>query len=245
VFHEPTAAANRMPVRIKSNAAGLLLPLVGARYRLSDYLLQISERAYIVFMNYRKQYGFTLYEILITVVIMSIILTLGIPNLSEFVKNSRITNTVNDLHSTFPLARSEAARAKAPITICASADALSADPGCGGTFDQGWIVFLDLDGDTVRAGAGETLLRASGPVATGVSITVNGNATYFAFAATGMGRGDVVGTSFSTAMICDDRGLVPGGGGRATARRLVATPIGRATVISDLALIQAAGGVCP
>ena len=80
----------------------------------------------------------------------------------------------------------------------------------------------------------------------GITVTINDNATYFAFAATGLGRGDVGGVpAFQTAMICDDRGLEPGSGGRATARRLVATPIGRATVISDLALITAAGADCP
>ena len=48
-----------------------------------------------------------------------------------------------------------------------------------------------------------------------------------------------------TVMICDSRGIDTAPGGRATARRLVVTAIGRATVISDKAQILAAGGACP
>ena len=46
-------------------------------------------------------------------------------------------------------------------------------------------------------------------------------------------------------MICDGRGVDDAPGGRATARRLVTTAIGRATIISDKAQILAAGGACP
>ena len=49
----------------------------------------------------------------------------------------------------------------------------------------------------------------------------------------------------ATAMICDGRGIDDAPGGRATARRLVATPIGRATIISDKTMILNAGGTCP
>ena len=195
-------------------------------------------------MKSRKQSGFTIYELMITMLIIGVILTLGIPNLSEFTQNSRLTSTSNDLHSSFQLARSEAARAKTNITICASANSTDPAAVCGGTFNDGWIIFIDLDGDLVHD-AGENVLRAHPPIADGVIVTTNGGANYFSFAGTGLGRGDVNGPALSTAMICDARGIDDAPGGRATARRLVATPIGRATIISDKAMILAAGGVCP
>ena len=73
-------------------------------------------------MDKNTQSGFTLYELLITLLIVGIVLTLGIPNLSAFTSNSRMSSTVNDLHGSFLLARSEAVRAKSIITICASAN---------------------------------------------------------------------------------------------------------------------------
>jgi type IV fimbrial biogenesis protein FimT len=196
-------------------------------------------------MNRKKQLGFTIYELLITMLIIGVVLTLGIPNLAEFTQNSRLTATANDLHSSFQFARSEAARSKTNITICASANSLDPAAACGGTFNDGWIIFVDTDGNLVR-GAGENILRVHGQVANGVTITTNANSNYFSFAGTGLGRGDVGGIpSLSTAMICDGRGVDDAPGGRATARRMVATPIGRATIISDKAMIVGAGGVCP
>ena len=201
-------------------------------------------------MEKRLQTGFTLYELLITFLLVGIILALGVPNLAEFTRNSRMTGTANDLHAAFQLARSEAARAKTNITICASANALDAGANCGGTWDQGYIVFVDEDGDLTRGGGNETVLRAHGPADSGVSLAVANDAAYFSFAATGLGRGDVGGNpSVTQVVVCDERGNVTAAGGSSAARLLVATPLGRATVLRDKALIGNAladmGKACP
>jgi type IV fimbrial biogenesis protein FimT len=204
-----------------------------------------TARAYIPRMNRNKQHGFTLYELLITLLIVGVVLSLGIPNLSDFTRNSRITGTANDLHSSFMVARSEAARAKTNITICASADSSGAALCDGASFDEGWIIFVDLNGDIERAGVDENVLRRHPPIDDNIDITTNGGATYFSFAATGLGRGNVGGaTAFQTAMICDERGNVIAGGGSSAARRLVVTPIGRSTVLRDRDQITASGGAC-
>jgi len=197
-------------------------------------------------MDTRRQTGFTLYELMITLLVVGVILSLGIPNLTEFTQNSRLTGASNDLLSSFQLARSEAARSKSNITICASDNSLDPAANCGGTWDDGWIVFIDTNGDLNRAGAGENILRAYPATPSGVSVLPDNGATYFSFAGTGLGRGDVGGLpALSTVMICDGRGVDDAPGGRATARRLVTTAIGRATIISDKAQILAAGGACP
>ena len=203
-------------------------------------------RRYIAVMQIRQQSGFTLYEVMIVVVLIGIILSIGVPNMQEFVRNSRLTSTSNDLLASFQQARSEAARSKTNITICSSTTPLDPAATCGGTFNDGWIIFTDLNGDLVRAGAGENIIRAIPPVPVNITITTNGGANYFSFAGTGLGRGDVGGVAaLQTAMICDDRGVAVAPGGRATARRLVATAIGRATIISDHQAILDAGGACP
>lgn len=195
-------------------------------------------------MKKHGQNGFTLYELLITVLIVGIVLTVGIPNLSGFTQNSRITGTTNDLHGSFLLARSEAARAKQNITLCASADPMGAALCDGATFDEGWIIFVDVDGDIERAGADENVLKAFPPVDDAIDINTDG-ATYFSFAPTGLGRGNVNGVdAFVTAMVCDDRGNVVAPGGNSAARRLVVTPIGRSTVIRSQETIAASGDVC-
>lgn len=193
-------------------------------------------------MNPRNQTGFTLYELLTTMTIIGVVLAIGVPNMASFRQSSRITSTANDLHSSFHLARSEAARAKTSITICASADSMAAIPTCGGELEAGWIVFEDRDGDIV-VDAGEPILRRFPSVAEGIVINTTGPDDYFSFASTGLGRGNVTGTPpVSTAVICDERGNVRGSGGKSAARVLVVTPLGRATVLADEAQIAFHGG---
>jgi type IV fimbrial biogenesis protein FimT len=195
-------------------------------------------------MSRAKQHGFTIYELLITMLMIGIILSIGVPSMTAFTQNSRISGTANDLHSSFQLARSEAARSKSNITICASANSMDSAANCGGTFDDGWIIFIDLNGDIDRAGAGENVLRAHPAVSDRIDVTTNAGANYFSFAPSGLGRGDIGGPAVQTATICDERGNVPGQGGNSTARILVVTPIGRATVLRDVTQIDGAGG-CP
>lgn len=198
-------------------------------------------------MANRNLSGFTLYELLITIVIIGIVLTFGIPNFGVFTQNSRITSVANDLHSSFYLGRSEAARSKSNITICASANSMDAAATCGGTFDDGWIIFVDLNGDIQRAGVDENVLRRHPAIDDAIDIVAKGtggvDATFFSFAPTGLGRSDQSGfTAIQTAVICDGRGNVVAAGGNSAARYLVVTPIGRATVLRDVTQIAAAGG---
>lgn len=199
-------------------------------------------------MDKHLQRGFTLYELMITVMVVAIILSLGIPNLRSFTLNSRITGTANDLHAAFMMARTEAAHAKTNVTICASADPMGA-ANCGGTWDQGYVVFIDDDADRVRD-AGEAILRSHPPTDTGVMLRIANAATYFMYAPSGLGRLDTGGNAaLSQVVICDERGNVDGPSGGSTARLFSTTPLGRATIVRDKTLVgnalTAMGATCP
>jgi prepilin-type N-terminal cleavage/methylation domain-containing protein len=199
-------------------------------------------------MDKRRQQGFTLYELMITLMVVAIILSFGIPNLRSFTLNSRITGTANDLHAAFMMARTEAAHAKTNVTICASADPMGA-ASCGGTWEQGYVVFIDDDADQVRD-AGEAILRSQPGVDTGVMLRVADAATYFMYAPSGLGRLDAGGNPpLSQVVICDERGNGDGPSGGSTARLFVSTPLGRATIVRDKAMVGAAltamGATCP
>ena len=201
-------------------------------------------------MDKRTQSGFTLYELLVTVLIVGVVLSFGIPNMQQFNQNSRMTSTANDLHAAFHLARSESSRAKTNITVCPSTNAMAAAANCSGTWDQGFIVFVDENGDLDRSGATETVLRAHGPMPDGLTLAVANDATYFSYSSTGLGRPNVGGnTAVSQIVMCDERGTVIAAGGSSAARLFVATPLGRATIFRDKALIDDAltemGSTCP
>jgi len=201
-------------------------------------------------MQKRTQNGFTLYELLITLLIVGVVLTVGIPNMSDFTRNSRITTTANDLHAAFQMARSEAARGKTNITICASANSMDPAADCGGTWDQGFIVFVDTNGDLLRAGADETVLRAHPAVNTNMTLAVANDATFFSYSGSGLGRGNVGGNqALSQVIVCDERGTAETSQNFSAARLFVATPLGRATVVRDLTMVDNAlvlmGKTCP
>lgn len=201
-------------------------------------------------MDKRTQSGFTLYELMITLLVVGIVLSFGIPNMLAFNQNGRMTGTANDLHAAFHLARSESSRAKTNITVCASSNALAAGANCQGTWDQGFIVFVDEDGDINRSGATETVLRAHGPIADGVNLIVEDAATYFSYSSTGLGRPNVGGNpAVSRIVMCDERGNITAAGGRSAARLFVATPLGRATVFNTKSVITDAltdmNAACP
>ena len=182
--------------------------------------------------------------------IVGVVLTLGIPNLSDFTRNSRITSTANDLHASFLMARSEAARAKTNITICASSNSMTAGANCQGTWDQGFIVFVDENFDLDRSGATETVLRAHPEAAEGITLAIANDANYFMFAATGLGRQDAgFNTAVSQVIICDERGLIETSKDFSAGRLFVATPLGRATVLRDFTMVDdaltAMGKNCP
>jgi len=201
-------------------------------------------------MNTKKQAGFTLYELLITVLIVGVVLSFGVPNLREFSQNSRMTGAANDLHAAFQMARTEAARAKSNITICASANSMAAGADCGGTWDQGFIVFVDDNANRAREVATETVLRAHPAAPEGVSLAIANDATYFMYGANGLGRRDVGNNvPLSQVVMCDERGNITAAGGNSAGRLLVATPLGRATILRDKTQIDTSlasmGKTCP
>ena len=199
---------------------------------------------YIAGVNKRRVQGFTLYELLITVVIVGIVLGFGIPNFRAFTQNSRMAAATNDMLGTFHLARSEAARSKQNVSICASTDPLAAVPSCGGTFEDGWIVFVDPDGD-VEFDAGEILLRSYPALPDAITVTNTGQGGYFAFGPSGQSRGAVLAQPpTTTAVFCDARGNAPTTAENSAARVLRVLPIGRATILRTVAQVSTYGG-CP
>ena len=85
----------------------------------------------------------TLVELLIGIAVLVILLTVGIPSYSQFIKNNRLSGQTNDLVIAFQLARNEAVKHGSGAVVCASDDQAT----CSGSTDwsSGWIVFSDLD----------------------------------------------------------------------------------------------------
>ncbi|MDH5227133.1 MAG: GspH/FimT family pseudopilin [Gammaproteobacteria bacterium] len=85
-----------------------------------------------------RQRGLTLVELMITIFIMAVLAMLAVPSFRDASLGSRLSAAANSLHGSIQIARSEAIKVNAPITLCASSDGSTC--ATGGDWDQGWIV---------------------------------------------------------------------------------------------------------
>lgn len=96
-------------------------------------------------LSANKRSGFTLIELMITIAVAAILLTIAVPSFLEATLSSKLRATANNLASSAFLARSEAIKRNTPATLCASSNGTS----CTGSWDQGWIVTL-ADGTIIH-----------------------------------------------------------------------------------------------
>lgn len=87
--------------------------------------------------------GFTLVELLTTVAIIVVILTLAAPSFTAFQRNSELTGVANTLLSSLSAARSEAMKRGRNTLVVPSPDCTS--PSWGDDWSKGWVVFVDND----------------------------------------------------------------------------------------------------
>src|SRR5436190_16210070 len=106
-------------------------------------------------MESTQQKGFTLLELMITVVVAAILLAWGVPSFREFQRNSAMTSAANDLITGLLAARAEAVKRHVPVTLCASPDPLANVPVCsqnGAGTNGGFVVWVDWDSAHVNGG---------------------------------------------------------------------------------------------
>ncbi len=87
--------------------------------------------------------GFTMVEMMVTLVIVAILIAIGAPGLSDLIKNNRMLSQVYGIRAALNGARSEALAQRAFVTLCRSEDGVS----CSGDWNEGYIAFVDTDGD--------------------------------------------------------------------------------------------------
>lgn len=83
--------------------------------------------------------GFSLLELLTTLIIIAILTTLAIPAWQQFIAPQQGTVVMQQLLNNINLARSEAIKRGVVITLCGSTDHKT----CSGDWQQGQILFID------------------------------------------------------------------------------------------------------
>lgn len=95
--------------------------------------------------------GFTLPELLVTILVLAILASMAAPSFSQFIAGQRVRNAASDLAAAFMLMRSEAVKRNGITTLSAA-----------GTWSAGWVVT-----------AGTERVRGYGPY-TDITISTSG-----------------------------------------------------------------------
>jgi len=149
------------------------------------------------FKAHQRMLGFTIIELMITLAVAAILASLAAPSFTNIIKNTRLVTQVNNLASGLNFARSESIKRSLSVTLCKSND----DVTCSGNWENGWLVFEDIDGDGIVDGDDTIIRVGDGADSSNITLVFPGEnrVTYNA-------SGFAVGFD-STFKFCDDRGV--------------------------------------
>ncbi|MFC1602156.1 GspH/FimT family pseudopilin [Pseudomonadota bacterium] len=106
--------------------------------------------------------GFTLVEVIITLVVVSILIAVGVPGLNSIMANSQATAHTNDLVTALSFSRNESVKRGTLVAVCAKSSKTPGNLTCGGGGNDwlnGWFAFVDSNGNAT-ADDGEDQLRS-------------------------------------------------------------------------------------
>jgi type IV fimbrial biogenesis protein FimT len=167
--------------------------------------------------------GVTLIELLVAMTIAAILMAIAIPSFRGVSIDVKLRGYSNALLASLYLARSDAIKRNGRSVVCRSAD--GANCATSGDWEQGWIVFQDLDGNASRTST-EAIIERHPPLAAGFQMRGNTNvASYVAFHPSGstlLASGAQQGGTI--AVCCCASELYPNG------KQIVISLIGRARI---------------
>lgn len=165
------------------------------------------------FVCFNAQKGLTLVELIVTLVVAAILLTLAAPNLSSFIQRDRLGAQANELLSDLAYARSEAIKRGAVVIVCKSTNPTAATPGCDATVANPWtsgrVIWVDANNNSAMDAAEVLRVRQEldGAKGSGNALYGDGSATGTAnevrFTQLGMANPPSGNTQF---VLCDNRG---------------------------------------
>ncbi len=120
-------------------------------------------------------FGFTAIELMVTLAIGAILVAMALPGFQSSVLKYRLSSRANDFFTALTLARSEGVKRNGTVSICQSADGLTCTTAGG--WEQGWIVFYDVNGNGVvdppdcSVNTQDCIIRTGGALGTGYTLS--------------------------------------------------------------------------
>ncbi len=161
--------------------------------------------------------GFTLIELMIVLAIAAALLVMVVPSFRNQIQNSRMSAATSDLLGSFMSAKAESSARGEFVTVCKRNVGATACVTTG-DWEQGWLTFIDVDGDGVVDG-GEEIIQVHRALAEGITARgIDDGITYRPNGMTNL-------TATQTLVFCDDRGFGD------FARGLVVSILGKGSIL--------------
>lgn len=100
-----------------------------------------------------KQRGFTLVELMVTLLVAGILVTISYPSLSRFFRDNQLSSQASELQSLLVTARNYALSYQVPVVVCPLSGS-----SCSTNWNNTISVFVDNNGDGQKNGTDSTLV---------------------------------------------------------------------------------------
>ncbi|WP_432471155.1 GspH/FimT family pseudopilin [Amphritea sp. HPY] len=123
-------------------------PVLFIAQRKQQYLQILSALSAAPKQVHRKTLhdrGFTLVELMVTVAVMALLITVGAPALTHFLLQAEQDSALHQIKNIYSFARQEAVHRQVDVSICPVSEPLPDQ--CGENWSCGMLVYIDQDGN--------------------------------------------------------------------------------------------------
>lgn len=113
--------------------------------------------------------GFTLLELLVTIAVAAILVTVAAPSLRHLVQYDSMAANLNDLVGALNYARTTAVTRGRTVYVCSSLDGKTCTSN--GDWSTGWLIYMPASSQSALSNTNATALRSRGAVGNGFVLT--------------------------------------------------------------------------